>query len=149
MVISSAYSNLLLCLSPFFISCLFLVFFVIFVFSWAPSVAYGGSQARGWIGAVALGPHHSSWHRLILNPRSEARSQTHVLMDTSRIRYRGAMTGTPLKNIFREGGLKKEFTFYLFNLIRFFFLFPPGVINCYFFYLKSSSIHDDLNPRTF
>ena len=31
--------------------------------------------------------HHSSQQRLILNPLSEARDQTHVLMDTSQVHY--------------------------------------------------------------
>ena len=31
----------------------FLFFFVFFAISWAPPVAYGGSQARGLMGAVA------------------------------------------------------------------------------------------------
>ena len=32
--------------------------------------------------------HHSSQQRRVLNPLSEARDQTHVLMDTSRVHYR-------------------------------------------------------------
>ena len=32
--------------------------------------------------------HHSSRQCWILNPLSEARDQTHILMDTSRIRFR-------------------------------------------------------------
>ena len=37
-------------------------FFFFFVISWAAPMAYGGSQARGWIGAVAtgLGQSHSN-----------------------------------------------------------------------------------------
>ena len=31
--------------------------------------------------------HHSSWQRWILNPLSEARDQTRVLMDTTRVHY--------------------------------------------------------------
>ena len=31
--------------------------------------------------------HHSSWHHRILNTLSEARDQTHILMDTSRVGY--------------------------------------------------------------
>ena len=63
-------------------------------------VAYGSSQARGQIGAAAAAHitatatampdlscicnlHHSSWQHRVLNPLSEARDQTHVLMDTS------------------------------------------------------------------
>ena len=65
------------------------LFFGLFGISWAAPVAYGGSQARGLIGAVATGLyiratasqdpshvcklHHSSWQCWILNPLSEAR----------------------------------------------------------------------------
>ena len=56
--------------------------------------AYGGSQARGPIGAVATtwdlsficDLHHGSWQHRILNSVSEARDQTLVLMDASRVR---------------------------------------------------------------
>ena len=62
---------------------------------------YGGSQARGLIGAAADGHSHnrsisgskpclstieSSRHHQVLNPLSEAKDQTHVLMDTSQVR---------------------------------------------------------------
>ena len=40
--------------------------FCIFAFSRAAPMAYGGSQARGLIGAVAAGLHYSSWQRWIL-----------------------------------------------------------------------------------
>ena len=42
--------------------------------------------------------HHSSQHsqRQILNPLSEARDQTHILMDTSRVRYCWIAMGIPL-----------------------------------------------------
>ena len=66
------------------------------------SQACGHSQARGQIGAVAAGLHHS--HRNTsselclqttpqltvtpdLNPLSEARGQTDLLMDTSQVHY--------------------------------------------------------------
>ena len=39
--------------------------------------------------------NHSSWHRRILNPRSEARDWTCILMDTSWVCYHQATTGTP------------------------------------------------------
>ena len=39
--------------------------------------------------------HHSSWRRRILNPLSEARDQTRILMDTIRVCFCCAMTGTP------------------------------------------------------
>ena len=64
----------------------------------AAFAAYGISQAKGQIGAVVAGLHHSqamwdlscicslyhsSWQRQIFNTLSEVRDQTHVLMDTS------------------------------------------------------------------
>ena len=45
-------------------------FFCIFAISWAAPAAYGGSQARGPLGAVAAGLHHSHRHS---NARSEPR----------------------------------------------------------------------------
>ena len=39
--------------------------------------------------------HHSSGQHQILHPRSGARDQTHILMDTSQIRFCCARTGTP------------------------------------------------------
>ena len=44
-------------------------FFCLFVFSRAAPEAYGGSQARGLIGATAAGLHHS---------HSNARSEPHL-----------------------------------------------------------------------
>ena len=73
--------------------------FFFFFFLAAPG-AYGGSQARSWIGATAAGLHHSHSNirsepplqptpqlMAMLDPNSlsEARDQTHVLMDTSRV----------------------------------------------------------------
>ena len=67
----------------------------------ATPTAYGGSQARGLIGAIAAAYtratakpdpsqvcdlHHSSWQCWILNPLSEARDRPRVLMVTSRVR---------------------------------------------------------------
>ena len=80
------------------ISTLF-IYFCLFFFCLfrAELAAYGGSQARGQIGAIAAGLHHShsntrSKPRLRaapqctampdLNPLSEARHQTQVLVDT-------------------------------------------------------------------
>ena len=41
---------------------------------------------------------HSSWQRQIANPLSEDRDGSHILMDTSRIRFCCAIVGTPLFN---------------------------------------------------
>ena len=57
--------------------------------------AYGGSQARGQIGAVATGLPHSSRQCWLLNPLSEARDPTHNLMVPSQIRFHGSTTGIP------------------------------------------------------
>ena len=66
----------------------------------ATPAAYGGSQAKGQIGAVAAGLchstampdpsrvcdlHQSSWQRQILNPLREARDLTRILMDASQV----------------------------------------------------------------
>ena len=51
------------------------------------SLAYGSSQARGQIGAAAAGLSHSSQQLGTLNPLSEARDQTPVLMGTSQVHY--------------------------------------------------------------
>ena len=74
-------------------------------------MAYGGSQARGQIGAVAASLHHSHSNRgskprlrlhhssrqcQILNPLSKARDQTFVLMDASQIHFCWATKGTPV-----------------------------------------------------
>ena len=40
--------------------------------------------------------HHSSWQCQMADPLSEARDRTQSLMDTSRIRFHCAVTGTPL-----------------------------------------------------
>ena len=58
--------------------------FVFSFFSTAP-VAYGDSQARGRIRAVAAGLRRTSRQRQILNPLSKAKDQTLILMDTSQV----------------------------------------------------------------
>ena len=74
-------------------------------------VAYGGSQARGRIGAVAAGLYRKLQQCRIqaasaiyttahsnarsLNPLSKARDQTLVLMGASQIRFHWATMGTP------------------------------------------------------
>ena len=39
--------------------------------------------------------HHSSWKHRIHNPQSEAKDQTHVLMDTSQVHQPLSQEGTP------------------------------------------------------
>ena len=60
----------------------------------AASTAYGVSQARGQIGAIAADLHHSSW---TFNPLSKAKEWTCVLMDASQVHFCWAMMGTPWK----------------------------------------------------
>ena len=57
--------------------------FFLFFFR-SPPTAYGGSQAKGQIGATTAGLGHSSWQHWILSPLSQARDQTHNLMVPSR-----------------------------------------------------------------
>ena len=98
-------SLFLFTLSPAF----FFFFFCFWLFR-AALVAYGGSKARGLIGAVAAGLHrshtmqdlsfvcdlqHSSWQHQILNPLSKARDQTCNLMVHSRVLFCCSMMGTP------------------------------------------------------
>ena len=45
--------------------------------------------------------HHSSWQCWILNPLSEARDQTRILMVTSWIRFHCATRGTPVDFAFK------------------------------------------------
>ena len=78
-----------------------LIFFSFFYFKAAPA-AHGGSQARGLIGVVAAGLHHSQSNARsephlqptpqlmatpVLNPVSEARDRTCVLMDPNQIGF--------------------------------------------------------------
>jgi len=80
-----------------------------FLFRASPAT-YGGSQARGRIGAAAANLHHShsntgsghicnlhhsSWQHWVLNPLSEARDRTCILMDTMQVCYHWAITGNP------------------------------------------------------
>ena len=70
----------------FFVFCLFVVVVVVVVvvaISWAAPVAYGGSQARGRIGAVAAGLLQPQQHRILATSstyttaHNNARSLTH------------------------------------------------------------------------
>ena len=87
-------------------------FSLLFCLLRAAPTAYGGSQARSWIRAVAAGLHHSlsnarsepcldlhhsSWQHRILNPPSGARDQSCNLMVTSRVCFPWATMGTPRK----------------------------------------------------
>ena len=61
-------------------------FLFLFCLFRAVPVAYGSSQARGQLGAVAAGLHHShnsTRSEPVLNPLNKAREWTRVLMDTS------------------------------------------------------------------
>ena len=78
---------------------LFILFFFLFR---ATPVAYGGSQPRGLIGAMAMQDpshicklHHSSEQHWILNPLRQARDQTCCLMVTSQIHFHYTM-GIPI-----------------------------------------------------
>ena len=71
-----------------------------FFFLKAAPVAYGGSQARGWIGAVAASLHHSHSNAGSLIHWAKVRDQTRVLMDTNQVHYCWAMMGTPHNSIY-------------------------------------------------
>ena len=88
----------------------FFLLFLSFCLFRASPAAYGVSQARGQIGAVAAGYttatamsdpsqvwdlHHSAWQLQILNPLSEAWDQTRNLTVPSWIHFRCAVRGTP------------------------------------------------------
>ena len=91
------------------------VFFFSFSFSLFDATlgAYGSSQARSWIWATAVDIHHSHsnarsgphlWpiptahgSATSLTRRMRPRDQTRVLMDSSWVHYRWAMTRTPMK----------------------------------------------------
>ena len=64
-------------------------------------MAYGGSQARGQMGAAAAGLPHSSRQHRIFNPWSEVRAGTLILMDTSWVRYPLNHSGNPLTFLFK------------------------------------------------
>ena len=96
--------------------CFWKLWFYLFIFIFnfwlfrATPMAYGSSQARGeklklqLLGyTTATGTrdssrvpnlHHSSWQCQIPDPLSEARNQTHILMDPSWILFRCATAGT-------------------------------------------------------
>ena len=75
----------------------------IFCFGGSTRVAYGSSQARSCIRATAASHSHSGsephlwhlWHCQILNPLSDTRGRTCVLIDTNQILNHWATMGTP------------------------------------------------------
>ena len=71
-----------------------LVFFLSFCHFLGRSAAYGGSQARGLIRAVAISLRHSSRQHRSFNPLSEARNRTRNLTVPSRIHFCCTTTGT-------------------------------------------------------
>ena len=92
----------------------FFFFFWSFCLFRAAPTAYGGSQDRGPIGAVAAGLRHGHGNpgselclqptpqlrqRQILNPLSEARDQTHNCMVSSQIHFHRVTMGTPTIDI--------------------------------------------------
>ena len=94
----------------FFFSFLFFSSSSFFFFFLFRAKVYGSSQARGGIGAAAVGLHHSHsnagsnpclWPTpqftamLDLNPVSEVRDQTCILMDISQVCYHWATMGSP------------------------------------------------------
>ena len=102
----------------------------LFFYFRACPMAYGGSQARGQIGASAAGLHHSHskagsepslqptsqlrQHR-IPDPLSEARDGTCILMDPSQVHFCCATAGTPQSKL--KGQTFKELFPGFINLI--------------------------------
>ena len=66
--------------------------------------------------------HHSSWQCQIFNPLSEARDQTHVLMDTSQIHFCCTTMGIPSIQFFKTSvyvqGLKISASFLCLNIFK-------------------------------
>ena len=71
-----------------------LFFFFFFLLFRAAPEAYGSSQARGLIGAIAAGLHHSSQQHGILN-LLRARPGIEHTMVPSQIHFHCATMGTP------------------------------------------------------
>ena len=89
---------------------LMFIYLLIYLLFRAVPMAYGSSQDRGWIGAAAMSLYHSQsnegskthlWPTPQLtampdpDPLSEARDQTHILMDTSQICFYCATMENP------------------------------------------------------
>ena len=81
--------------------------------------AYTTATATGELSHVC-NLHHSSRQHLILNSLSEAKDQTHILMDTSQIPFHCATMETPqflLESIYYEKGWKLNHKSFLFPII--------------------------------
>ena len=91
-----------------FVYFIYLFIYLFILLFRATLMAYGGSQARGLIGATAASLPHShgnarseprlqptSRQHWILNPISKARDQTRNLMVPSQINFHCTSTGTP------------------------------------------------------
>ena len=102
---------------------IFLLFIFYFCLFRAAPMAYGSSQVRGHIGAIAAdlyhnhgmpdpshvcNLHHSSQQCWILDPLIEARDRICVLMDTSQDHYHWATMGTPVMFIFLKSFFEIE-----------------------------------------
>ena len=125
----------------------FLIYLFIYLFR-AALVAYGNSQARDWIGAIAAGLHHSHSHSngqiwaasvtnttAYGNPRSDARNRTCILVDASWLHYCWATTGTPAPSFFslcllQTGNLPLGKVSFFFFPIVFYLGSLPATILC-------------------
>ena len=132
-----------------------MTFFFFFCLLRTMPTVYGNSQARGWIGVVAACLHHSSQQSQIFNPLSKARDQTHILMDTSRIHYHWAMTGTPWIMTFIISVSDNTIWYIILISLSFAFSHTPSLVGirltfhiaswavCYYFSFTSGDIAQD------
>ena len=100
----------------FFVVCLFVCLFVLGLYLGHMEVPRLGVESELQLPAYATATatrepshvcslHHSSRQCWILNPLSEARDQTGVLMDTSQVHYHWATAGTPQGLFLRESNI--------------------------------------------
>ena len=125
--------------------CLFVLFcfFLFFLLFRTTPMAYGSSQARGWIRAPAASLRPQTQQHGIravsatdsiahsnagsFNPQSEATEQTHVLMDTSWVCYHWAKMGTlvlfltsrfnPSVGVFMDNVVMKSLFLYFLHIV--------------------------------
>ena len=57
-------------------------------------VAYTTATATGYLSSIC-NQHHSCWKCWMPDPLSDAKDPTHILMDTSWIRFHCTTSGTP------------------------------------------------------